>query len=75
LTKGNAVPFGIPYRQPRSKLTGNSFRKLKSSKEGGINGSHVYDFFLEGRHEEIADYCMRDVELVRDVYYRMNFLD
>jgi hypothetical protein len=48
---------------------------LKSSKENGINGSHVFDFFLEDRHEEIADYCMRDVELVRDIYYRMKFLE
>ena len=47
---------------------------LKSSKQNGLNGNGVYDKFLEGSHEEIADYCMRDVELVREIYYRLNFL-
>jgi hypothetical protein len=46
---------------------------LESSKGRGIDGSLVYDRFREGRHEEIADYCLRDVELVRAIYYRMSF--
>lgn len=46
---------------------------LESSKEQGIDGSCVYDYFCAGCHEEIADYCMRDVELVRAIYRRMNF--
>jgi hypothetical protein len=46
---------------------------LESSKGQGINGSRVYDYFCAGCHEEIADYCMRDVELVRAIYRRMNF--
>jgi len=48
---------------------------LRSSKQDGINGGTVYDLFTEGRHQEIADYCMRDVELTRAIYYRMNFLE
>jgi hypothetical protein len=48
---------------------------LESSKRDGVNGSKVYDLFTEGRHEEIADYCMRDVELTRAVYYRLNFIE
>jgi DNA polymerase elongation subunit (family B) len=48
---------------------------LVSSKQNGIDGSRVYDYFRDGRHSEIADYCMRDVELVRDIYYRMNFIE
>ena len=24
---------------------------------------------------EIADYCMRDVELIREIYYRMSFAE
>jgi predicted PolB exonuclease-like 3'-5' exonuclease len=48
---------------------------LCSSKEDGIDGSRVYDYFCAGCHEEIAAYCMRDVELTRAIYYRMNFLD
>lgn len=46
---------------------------LESSKGQGIEGRLVYDRFCEGCHQEIADYCMRDVELVREIYYRMSF--
>ncbi|HEX8069221.1 MAG TPA: ribonuclease H-like domain-containing protein [Pyrinomonadaceae bacterium] len=46
---------------------------LRSSKADGIDGAHVYDLFRAGSHEEIADYCIRDVELVRSIYYRMEF--
>ena len=46
---------------------------LESSKGQGIDGSRVYDYFCAGCHEEIAAYCMRDVELVRAIYRRMNF--
>ncbi len=45
----------------------------ESSKQG-IDGSQVYDFWLSGRHQEIYDYCKRDVELTRKIYRRLNFL-
>jgi hypothetical protein len=48
---------------------------LQSSKEQGIDGGRVYDKFCAGCHQEIADYCMRDVDLVRAIYYRMVFPD
>lgn len=48
---------------------------MESSKGQGIDGSRVYDKFCAGCHQEIADYCMRDVELVRAIYYRMVFPD
>ena len=48
---------------------------LESSKQNGIDGSMVYDHFCIGQHEEIAAYCMRDVDLVRAIYYRMTFSD
>lgn len=47
---------------------------LESSKGQGIDGSRVYDKFCAGCHGEIADYCMRDVTLVREIYYRMSFI-
>lgn len=47
---------------------------LRSSKQGGVNGGRVYDLFLAGRHEEIADYCLGDVELTRLIYRRLNFI-
>lgn len=48
---------------------------LESSKTDEIDGSRVYEHYISGRHEEVAAYCGRDVELVRDIYYRMTFLD
>ncbi|HEX8351591.1 MAG TPA: hypothetical protein VF611_01610 [Pyrinomonadaceae bacterium] len=49
--------------------------RLESSKTAAVNGANVYDNFIAGRHEEIADYCGRDVELVRAVYHRMLYSD
>jgi len=46
---------------------------LPTSKDGGIDGSKVYDAYLEKRFDEICDYCKKDVELTRKVYKRMNF--
>jgi hypothetical protein len=48
---------------------------LESPKRDGVDGSRVYDLFTEGRHEEIADYVMRDCECTRAIYRRLNFLD
>jgi predicted PolB exonuclease-like 3'-5' exonuclease len=39
----------------------------------GIDGSRVYEFYMKNRHVEIADYCLRDVLLTREIYYRMQF--
>ena len=46
---------------------------LESSKNDGIDGSQVFDFYLAGKHQEIFDYCMRDVELTRKIYKLMVF--
>lgn len=48
---------------------------LPTSKDGGIDGSQVYDAYLKGRRKDICEYCKRDVELTRKVYRRMNFED
>jgi hypothetical protein len=34
---------------------------------------HIYDRFNEGCHQEIADYCLQDVELTREIYYMLTF--
>jgi uncharacterized protein (DUF3820 family) len=47
--------------------------QLGMAKTEGMDGGCVYDHFLNGRHQEIADYCMRDVELTREIYYRLTF--
>ena len=48
---------------------------FESSKSEEMDGARVYDKFCAGCHDEIARYCMRDVELVRQVYYRMVFAE
>lgn len=48
---------------------------LESSKQNGVDGGAIYDLFVADRHQEIADYNMRDVELTRKIYRLMNFLD
>jgi hypothetical protein len=34
---------------------------LVSPKSDGIDGSKVKDYFIEGKKNEIAEYCLRDV--------------
>jgi hypothetical protein len=46
---------------------------LGSSKDGGIDGGTVFDFFTAGQYRAIHDYCMSDVELSRAVYRKMVF--
>lgn len=41
------------------------------SPKGEMDGSQVYDAWLDGRTDEIAEYCRRDVEAVREVYRRL----
>lgn len=46
---------------------------VPSPKEAGVTGSNVYDLYQQGRHEEIAQYCMRDVLCVREVFHRLQY--
>jgi len=36
--------------------------------KGDIDGSNVYDYYLEGKLEDIAEYCKKDVERTRELY-------
>lgn len=45
---------------------------LPSSK-GEMDGSMVWKYYKDGKMEEIYKYCMKDVELTRQVYYKMTF--
>jgi len=47
---------------------------LESSKNGGVCGANVFDHYVAGNHAEIARYCLADVLLCREIYYRMKFL-
>jgi predicted PolB exonuclease-like 3'-5' exonuclease len=42
-----------------------------ASPKGKLDGSQVWDFAQAGRYEEIAEYCRRDVETARTVWYRL----
>lgn len=48
---------------------------IESSKNDGIDGSQVYDYFLAGKTAKICDYCKRDVEVTRKIYNRINFIN
>jgi predicted PolB exonuclease-like 3'-5' exonuclease len=41
---------------------------LQSPKAEGIDGSKVKDFFLDGKVNEVAEYCMRDVTTTWELY-------
>jgi hypothetical protein len=45
---------------------------LPSSKDE-MDGSMVWQYYKEGRIKDICKYCMKDVELTRQIYYRMTF--
>jgi len=47
---------------------------LPTSKDE-MDGSMVWKYFQDGKMEDICKYCMKDVELTRQVYYKMNFID
>lgn len=48
--------------------------KLQTSKDA-MDGSEVWKYYQEGKIDEICAYCMKDVVLTRQVYYRMNFME
>lgn len=45
------------------------------SPKGGMHGSEVYDYYKEGKLDEIYEYCLGDVVATRDAYKKMNFLE
>lgn len=47
--------------------------KIKSSKEGDIEGKDVAQAYIDGRLPEICMYCEADVEVTRQIYKRMIF--
>lgn len=41
--------------------------------KGDLDGSKVWQYVQDGKHEEVARYCVRDVEATRAVHRRMTF--
>lgn len=46
---------------------------IESSKESGLDGSKIHEYFKKGKYQEIYDYCKKDVEVTRAIYKKMNF--
>ncbi|MCX5681961.1 MAG: ribonuclease H-like domain-containing protein, partial [Candidatus Omnitrophica bacterium] len=42
---------------------------IKSSKEDGITGLQVKEFFDKGLYKDIARYCARDLEATKELYF------
>lgn len=43
------------------------------SPKGELDGSKVWQFVQDGKHDEVARYCERDVETTRAIHRRMTF--
>lgn len=41
--------------------------------KGDLDGSKVWDYYRDGRIQEIADYCKKDIVATREVYKRLVF--
>lgn len=39
--------------------------------QSGVDGSQVWDMWKEGKHKEIGEYCLEDVEITNEVYKRL----
>lgn len=48
---------------------------LDIEQKGEIDGSKVWQYVQDGKINEVAEYCGKDVERVRQVYKRMNFME
>lgn len=59
------------YQQSISLVDLAEVLKVGFGKTENMDGSRVYEQYCAGCHELIAEYCLRDVELARAVYYRM----
>lgn len=46
---------------------------LNCPKKGTVNGGNLLAAFSDGKHEEIREYCLKDVLCTRELYYRMTF--
>lgn len=46
---------------------------LDCPKKGAVRGDNLREAFLEGKHAEIREYCLRDVICARRLYYRMTY--
>ncbi len=43
--------------------------------KGDMDGSMVWDAIKNGEYDKVNKYCCEDVEMTRDIYKQMNFID
>lgn len=48
---------------------------LDIEQKGDIDGSKVWQYIQDGKINEVAQYCAKDVERVREIYKRMTFVE
>jgi hypothetical protein len=46
---------------------------LDCPKKGNVNGTNLLAAYSDGKHEEIREYCLKDVLCVRELYYKMTY--
>lgn len=51
----------------------NLCKALGIEGKGGIDGSQVWPMIQEGKIAEVAEYCIHDVEITRNAFYRLSF--
>jgi len=64
----NFNPYDYKYRISLNKAC--EFLGIEQSKNG-VQGSNVYDYFQEGKLEEIAQYNIEDVDNTYEIYKRL----
>lgn len=64
--------WNMEYEKQHKLETLAKILGLPSSKED-MDGSMVWDYYQAGKLDDICKYCMKDVELTRQVYYKMVF--
>lgn len=65
----------VEWAGPRGRISLDRLCKLLGIPgKDGFSGADVWPAVQEGRLAEVAEYCRADVERVRSVYRRMNFI-
>lgn len=72
--RGNVIDlmlvWAADHRDFRKMADVAAFLGIEDCK-GGLDGSMIYDLCLEGRYEEIKNYCARDVKTVQKIYEKI----
>jgi predicted PolB exonuclease-like 3'-5' exonuclease len=67
------VKFGFTARGTMTSLkSACAFFGIQAKKDD-IDGSQVYDYYLDGKTKEVVEYCKSDVEAVRNLYKALTF--